>query len=191
MVKYQDYTILCEAELDYLRETVKSVPAGDVVVCGTLRGGDVMAMMDVSPDRNYVVVDSFKGLSEPHKVKDNGTPHKASEFSIEGGRPAFEKNFKRAKAPLPQEIHQMYITEESIKVVKDRPVSLVWADLDFWEPTLSVFNHFAPMLVKDGKILTHDLDFSHTPGIRTAVHDSKLPFVRVEPFNIGLYVKRS
>ena len=44
----------------------------------------------------------------------------------------------------------------------------MWLDLDLYEPTLACLKHFAPMMVPDGIMMTHDFGFEQTPGVEKA-----------------------
>ena len=157
------------------------------MVVGTFRGGDVMAMIHADPARNIVVVDSFHGLAEPGP-KDEGTRYKTGEFDS-GGLLTWLQNFRTAGIVPPREVYPLWITAASLRVIAPRPVALVWLDVDFHEPTLAAIQHFAPMLVKGGMMITHDFNLVECPGVNRAIEDSGLPFRKIDDFNMAVYVQ--
>ncbi len=174
-MSWKRYTIVSDAELDFLVSTVRSAPSGDIVIAGTYKGGDAMMVRATSPDRRLVVIDSFAGLADATEG-DQGTVHKAGEFAC--GLVEYIRNFAVAGYSLPDEIHPQYITPESLDVIHHRPVAVVWLDLDFYSPTIACMRHFWDWLVPGGRMLTHDFSWTHTPGIERAVAESGLDWKR-------------
>lgn len=173
MANYTKYTIVVQEEIDYLCQTVAAAPLGDVVVAGTYRGGDVMAIMETNPDRRVVVMDSFQGLADASKGDEGEFVHQAGDFNV-GGMDAYLRNFAESGYALPHEIYPLWITPETLKAVTLRPISVLWLDLDHYLPTRACISYFWDSLVLGGKMLTHDYDWDPCQGVKRACDDSGL-----------------
>jgi hypothetical protein len=172
MERWQNYTIVPANEIAYLQGFVRVAPPGDIVVCGSFRGGDVMALREAGPTRRFVVIDSFEGLPEPGPGDDGGV-HQQGEFSA-GGVLRYFMNFHDAGYPPPEEAYGCFITAESLREVRTRPTALLFLDLDLYQPTIDCIRYFWDSVVPGGRIFTHDYGWPHTPGIARAVAESGL-----------------
>ena len=161
------YSLLPDDDLRVLAAAARETPAaGQILVAGTYQGGDVMWLRQHDPHhRRIMVIDSFAGLAPPTQ-EDRGTGHGESEFSQD--RAGYLRNFVKAGFKPPDEIHEMYITDGTLAGIDYRPLSLVWLDLDHYQPTLDCLNRFVSWLLPGGVALTHDLDWASCPGIRRA-----------------------
>ena len=166
------YTALHDIEINCLVKNLDKAPKGIIVCAGTWRGGDLMAMISAQPNRYFIVVDSFKGLYTPNN-KDYGEHGLAKEgmFNIKG-KDNYIKNFKKQNIRLPDEIHEMWITEETIKTITTLPIALLWLDLDHYAPTKACLNHFGKNMVKNGIVLVHDYKLPVTPGVKKACDEN-------------------
>jgi O-methyltransferase len=161
------YSLLRDDDLQVLAAVARETPAdGQILVAGTYQGGDVMWLRQHDPHgRCITVVDSFAGLARSTQ-EDQGTPHHEGEFAQDLA--GYLRNFAKAGFQPPDEIHQMYITQKSLMKVEYRSLSMVWFDLDYYQPTLDCLRRFVPWLLPGGVALVHDLDWVNCPGIRKA-----------------------
>lgn len=171
--RVKKYTSLFEPEINFLMNMVTSAPEGDVIVAGTYNGGDVMSMILTDPNREYHVIDSFMGLTNPVKediVAPNDNPEittmVAGEFSC-GGIDHYLDNFKEAKI-VPPSIYPMYINSKKIKEVKPNKIAVMWLDLDHYAPTKVCLEYFDQFLVPGAILGCHDYGFVRCPGIKPA-----------------------
>jgi len=168
-IKFKPYTMLHEHEIDCLINNVNDIPEGIIVCAGTWNGGDLMSMINVQPDKYYIVIDSFNGLNKQTEKdfiqNEYNNSVKEGMFSIEG-KDNYIQNFKEQNIRLPDEIYEMWVSDITIKNVKAQPIAMLWLDLDLYESTLSCLSYFKDYIVKDGIILVHDYSLSETPGIK-------------------------
>lgn len=170
--RVQKYTSLFPPEIEFLTNAVKEAPKGDVVVAGTYKGGDVMSMMLQDPSRDYHVIDSFEGLTNPVKedIVESDDPELstmiAGEFSC-GGINKYLDNFKEAKIMAPT-VYKMFITEDSIKNILPEKIAVLWLDLDHYAPTKICLEYFDKFLVEGAIIGCHDYGFVRCPGVKPA-----------------------
>ena len=160
------YTSLTPYEINHLVNTVHSAPEGKIVIAGTYLGGDVMSTILTSPEREYHVIDSFEGLTDPEPEDMCSNPCLAGEFNA-GGLEKWKSNFIKEGFELPH-TYQMFIDEQSIQSVNIDNIAVLWLDLDHYIPTKSCLDRFYNNVVEGGKILTHDYDFFKCPGVRKA-----------------------
>jgi hypothetical protein len=164
----KQYTSLHEKEINCLVNNLKKAPKGIVICAGTWRGGDLMAMIRECQDRYYIVIDSFKGLDTPNDNDYNkNTVAKKGMFNIQG-KDNYIKNFKEQNIRIPDEIQEMWITEETIKTIEVSQIAFIWLDLDHYIPTKACLDYFKNKTVKDCIILVHDYSLSVTPGVKKA-----------------------
>jgi len=168
-IKFKPYTMLHEHEIDCLINNVNDIPEGIIVCAGTWNGGDLMSMINVQPDKYYIVIDSFNGLNKQTEKdfiqNEYNNSIKEGMFSIKG-KDNYIQNFKEQNIRLPDEIYEMWVSDITIKNVKVQPIAMLWLDLDLYESTLSCLSYFKDYIVKDGIILVHDYSLSETPGIK-------------------------
>lgn len=141
--KVKNYSTLTAKELAYLCGVVKTPRQGPVVVAGSGKGGDVMAMLSYSPIRDYHVMGSFKNYIQ--NFKDAG----------------FDDGYLKYV-----HAHEMSITEESVKKVVLKDIAILWLDLDHYLPTKVCLDYFGRLMASDGIILCHNYGFFRYPGIK-------------------------
>jgi hypothetical protein len=162
------YTALHDTEIEYLVECASKAPPGVIVCAGTWRGGDLMAMIKACPDRYFIVIDSFRGLASPKKQDINKDGHATEGMFDIQGKKNYIKNFTEQGIRIPDEIHEMWITESNIESITTSPIAMLWLDLDHYTPTDACLKHFSKNIVDDGIILVHDYALSITPGVKQA-----------------------
>lgn len=167
----KEYTALAEKEINWLIENSKNAPSGDIVIAGTYKGGDAMAMTLANPNRKVIVIDSFEGLAdpEPQDIVDQNTDATtmvANEFSA-GGILKYLDGFFHLNITQPQ-CFRMFITEDNIKRVDIDNISMMWLDLDHYLPTKVCLEYFHDKLNKDAIIGCHDYNFVRCPGVKRA-----------------------
>ena len=154
--------------IDIINNTIPDT--GDILICGTARGGDVMALRRLlkNTDRHITVIDSFKGLGEPHE-KDKGTILKEGDFSY--SKKEYLSFFDKTCTKPPDEIHQLWINDKNLKKVKKRELALLFVDVDQYSPAKACYEYFIPWVMEDGLVLTHDYNFEGTPGVKIAAEE--------------------
>ena len=155
--------------LNIINDTIPDY--GDILICGTARGGDVMALRRYlkDPDRHITVIDSFEGLSEANP-QDLGTiKWKKGNFAYPVKQ--YKEFFRLTNTKLPDEIHKLWITPENLFKVKRRNLALLFVDVDLYEPARACYEYFVPWVMSNGLVLTHDYGFEGTPGVKIAAEE--------------------
>lgn len=161
-------TILRTEEMIALGEVVDCAPQGDVVICGTMSGGDAIFMSEGN-NRHIVVIDSFEGLSLSVE-QDSGTLSQNSFASASDTMDILKRNIGGRL-----ELYKMWITPQNLlQRVHHRPTAVLWMDLDLYEPTQACLDYFVPDLVPGGVALCHDYTNPHTPGVIKALKSTHL-----------------
>lgn len=144
---------------------------GDIVICGTQYGGDVMALRSLlpEPDRHITVIDSFEGLAPPTEkdITEKTLPAGAFRCSIDD----YLNNFKQVNIDPPQEIHQLWISPNTLQAVPFREIALLFVDVDQYAPAKTCYEYFVPMVKPNGLVLTHDYGHTETPGVKIAAEE--------------------
>lgn len=164
---WKPYTILHKNEIALLQKTTTNAPSGWIVIAGTYKGGDAMAIRFADPKRKILVIDSFAGLDKKYKEDFcKGCPS-AGAFNS-GGLKQYSQNFNKVNILPPDQICKMWISAQNLKKITPRKIAFLWLDLDRYQPTADCLNYFGPMITDNGIIMTHDYSFGHTPGIKKA-----------------------
>jgi hypothetical protein len=129
-----------------------------------------------------------QGTSEHTKVKGlTGSPIEDVERAIK----LFDAN--RPIAHIPKiELVKGDLTKTAPQYVKDNPhlvVSLIYLDVDLYEPTKAALEHFVPLMPKGGIVVFDQLHAKIFPGETRAVDEVLgIRNVRIERFPFESYV---
>ena len=146
---------------------------GDLVECGTWRGGMSAAMAWAVPGRHSVLFDSFEGLPDARPIDGPSAVHWSSEVRDHDNCRAEEAWAVRAMERVGQldfEIVKGWF-EDTIPVwaKQRRPISVLRLDGDWYDSTILCLDHLWP-LVRVGGIIILD-DYYTWDGCARAVHD--------------------
>jgi hypothetical protein len=162
-------SLLLNQDRQALVDMTQFLPArGEIMICGTYQGGDVKLFRKACPSRRITVIDSFAGLADPTD-QDEGSPHQAGDFSC--SLEDYHRFLAGEKVRPPEEIHEMWITEENLKKVVRRSIALLWLDLDFYQPTMDCMRRFWDWVEPGGFMAVHDVGFDNCPGVTRACVD--------------------
>jgi len=163
-------------------------PAGDIVVAGTYEGEDVRSMYRGSNNRNIVVVDSFEGLDDPKPEDIEEEVMKKGECNI-GGLDRYLEIFKQEKTDPPQEIYKMWIDKKSLEIIPKRELSILFLDLDHYQPTKDCLEYFFDWVIDDGIIIVHDYGFERCPGIKKCCDEFKEGWTKINDTGFAILKK--
>ena len=160
---------------------------GSIIECGVLYGGGLMTWAQLSSilepmnhNRKVIGFDTFSGFSAP--AKQDIAP-KTSELVVDGGLAV--DSFEDLKQCI--QIYDIYrplghiekvrlvkgdMKDTVPQFIKDNPhivVSLLYLDVDIYEPTLSALEHFVSRIPKGGIIAFDQLNSESFPGETVAV----------------------
>jgi len=172
-------------EYSFIKNISKLYPNGDIIVAGTYNGGDVRSFYKGDEKRNIVVIDSFEGLAEPTKPDMAEDYMEQGECNI-GGLEKYLKTFEGTDFSPPTEIYKMWIDANSLKSIKERKVSILFLDLDHYQPTKDCLEYFFSWIKEDGIVVVHDYDFVRCPGIKTCCDDFKPGWRKIKGTGFGI-----
>ncbi len=183
---------------------------GSIVECGVLHGAGLLAWAKLSSifepvnhTRKIIGFDTFEGfpdLNEKDTKKGNSSHfHQGglSGLSYDRVQKAVDVyDINRPLNHIPKiEMIKGDICETAEKFVIDNPhlvVSLLYLDLDLYEPTKKALEIFYPLMPKGGIIVYDELNAKMFPGETIAVKDFfKLNSLRIERFPFDSYVSYS
>lgn len=159
---------------------------GSIAECGCFRGLSSYLLLrakrlENTADCNYLIFDSFEGLSDP-LPEDDIDPQMAGAEGLRimtrrGHFAADIGTVQAALADFPQvEIHPGWIPD-SFKGVPEQTYRFVHVDVDLYAPTLASFTYFYARLSSGGCIISDDYNW---PGAKKAIsqfceeHDLRL-----------------
>lgn len=184
--KYIDNLSLCRS--------CAGIP-GDIVECGTWRGGMSGGMAQVLPGRRSVLFDSFQGLPAAGH-HDGSTAHQWIEDGklLEAPKAAAEKSMQRSGSTDYEIIEGWFTDSVPLYASEKRSICLLRLDGDWYESTLTCLQYLFP-LVSDGGIVIFD-DYGHWEGCTRAVHHYLATNDRPEPilhsrYGVAFLVKGS
>lgn len=169
--------------IEYLiRNNIK----GDLVECGTWRGGSAMLMAYAlkkfkAEDRKIYIYDTFEGMSQPTALDVDQTGETAS--SLLESQKEDKENSVWCLASMQEVQHNMFTTgyrKENIVFVKGKveetipgttpdKISLLRLDTDWYESTSHELRHLYPLLSEHGVLIIDD--YGHWQGARRAVDE--------------------
>jgi hypothetical protein len=162
---------LVKEEYDFLKEQAIRHSEGDIIVAGSQFGYDVRALKEACPERNIIVIDSFKGLAAPKKQDLGEWPMVEGECAIKGGKDTYLKTFIDAKVIPPKEIYEIWISKKKLKDIPKRKIGMMFLDLDHYQPTKDCLEFFYPWMSENGIIIVHDYEYIRCPGIKKACEE--------------------
>jgi O-methyltransferase len=162
--KYRDFTMIPEniyvGNL-HLSATLKHIP-GDIVECGTWRGGMMAGIADVlGPARHYRLYDSFEGLPPAKEIDGEA----ALAWQRNTSNPAYYDNCRasedEAKQAMSMSVASNYTVvkgwfNETLPRAEARPIALLRMDADWYDSTKTILDNLAECVVPGGLIISDD-----------------------------------
>jgi len=157
--------------------------SGSIVECGVLHGAGLMTFAQLSAifehlnsQRKIIGFDTFEGFPEPSKF-DNPEYAKKGSLNVdsyEDLRTAIELyDMNRFLNHEPKvELVKGDITKTVPQYIKENPhtvVSLLYIDVDLYEPTKVILENFIPHMPKGAILAFDDLNDKNWPGETTAL----------------------
>lgn len=179
---------------------------GSIVECGVLFGGGLMSFAQLSAilepvnhQRRIIGFDTFGGFPGLHEADRAGRSAHLAPGGM--GVDAFEDlgeaialfDANRTVGHIPK-VHLVRgdVRETVPRYLKDNPhtvVSLLYLDMDIYEPTKVALEHFLPRIPKGGIVAFDELNSENWPGETTAVLETVgLSRLRIERFPFDSFV---
>jgi hypothetical protein len=179
---------------------------GSIIECGVLHGGGLLTWAKLSAIleptnhvRRVIGFDTFEGFPNLHEIDKQGTSEHTRVKGLTGSPiedveraiKLFDAN--RPIAHIPKiELVKGDLTKTAPQYVKDNPhlvVSLIYLDVDLYEPTKAALEHFVPLMPKGGIVVFDQLHAKIFPGETRAVDEVLgIRNVRIERFPFESYV---
>lgn len=180
---------------------------GSIVECGVLHGAGTLSWAKLSSlfepanhPRKIIGFDTFEGFPNvSEEDTKTGTFNELKEKGLTGSSydriqqaiEIFDKN--RPIAHIPKvELVKGDLTKTAPKYIKDNPhlvVSLLYLDVDLYEPTKKALEVFVPRMPKGAIIVFDELNAKIFPGETTAVDKVLgLKNLRIQRFSFDSYV---
>lgn len=146
---------------------------GDIVECGTWRGGMSAAMAMTSPAHHFSLFDSFEGLPEVTEADGESARKWQTDERTHDNCSATEADARAAMSLSGHtdfELHRGWF-EATVPTWAERkhPISVLRLDGDWYESTKVCLDHLAPLVVPGGVIIIDD--YGVWEGCSKAVHD--------------------
>jgi O-methyltransferase len=150
-----------------------SLVEGDLVECGTWRGGMSAAMAWAVPGRHSVLFDSFEGLPDAKPIDGPSALHWSREVRDYDNCRAEEalavQAMERVRQPDFEIVKGWF--EETIPVwaKRQRPIAVFRLDGDWYESTMLCLEHLWPLVSRGGVVIIDD--YYTWDGCSRAVHE--------------------
>jgi O-methyltransferase len=162
--KYREFTMIPEniyvGNL-HLAATVKNI-TGDVIECGTWRGGMIAGIADViGPDRHYRLFDSYDGLPPAKEIDGEA----ALAWQRDASNPGYHNNCRasdeEAKQVMSMSVASDYTLvkgwfNETLPYANVGPIALLRMDADWYDSTKAILDNLADCVVPGGLIIADD-----------------------------------
>lgn len=179
---------------------------GSIVECGVFHGAGLLTFAKLSAvlepanhTRRIIGFDTFQGFIGVHEIDRKGTGSLVKAGKLAGSR---VEELRRAVAlfdlnrPLNHipkvELVKGDIRKTAQRYVNDHPhlvVSMLYLDLDLYEPTKAALEAFRPRMPKGAVIVFDELNAEIFPGETAAVQEILgLTGIRIERFTFDSYV---
>jgi|HubBroStandDraft_4_1064222.scaffolds.fasta_scaffold204695_2 O-methyltransferase len=162
--KYREFTMIPEATYIanlWLAAKVDKIP-GEVVECGTWRGGMIAGVADVlGSDRNYRLFDSFEGLPPAKEIDGAG----ALAWQQNTSGPFYRNNCRAEESEARQAMamsagRRHTITKgwfnETLPKAQVGPIALLLLDADWYDSTKQILDNLGCRMVPGGLIVVDD-----------------------------------
>ena len=180
---------------------------GSIIECGVLHGGGLLAWAKLSSllepanhPRKVIGFDTFAGFPGVHaKDVTGGEFHDLRQGGLTGTRLEWVErsvevyDLNRPIAHIPKvELVPGNLCDTAPRYVADNPhlvVSLLYLDVDLYEPTKAAIEAFRPLMPKGAVIVFDELNAKIFPGETIAAHETlKLSELRLRRFPFDSYV---
>jgi len=179
--RYRTHTMLPEARaIDNLAVVRKHVHvSGDIVECGTWKGGMSAAMADVMPGRRSVLFDSFEGLPEPTDQDSERAQTLYNDSPLVASETEAELVMQRSRSRA-YEIRKGWFETTVPAFAAEQPrIAVLRLDGDWYESTMTCLTHLFPLVERGGVVIIDD--YYDWPGCTRAVHHYLSQEDRPEP----------
>lgn len=179
---------------------------GSIIECGVLHGGGLFTWAKLSSileptnhTRRVIGFDTFAGFLEITEEDRKGTSKHNYKGALRGsGRDEVERaidlyDLNRPISHIPKvELVEGDLCETGSKYVEENPhlvVSLLYLDVDLYEPTKAALETFLPRMPKGGIVVFDQLNAEIFPGETQAVDEViGLSNIKIERFPFDSYV---
>ena len=150
----------------------RSVP-GDLVECGTWRGGMSAGLAWALPDRHSVLLDSFEGLPDAKAIDGPAAVHWSTVLRDHDNCTAEEQWAHDAMARVDQRDYELLTGwfDDTVPAYakRQRPIAVLRLDGDWYDSTMVCLEHLFPLVAPDGIVIIDD--YFDWDGCSRAVHD--------------------
>jgi O-methyltransferase len=155
-----------------LERSWRNVP-GDIVECGTWRGGMSAAMATVAPGHRSVLFDSFEGLPDAKSIDGPAAVEWSRNIRAFDNCTADESSahaaMQRANTGDYEIIRGWFEDTVPQWAGKGRPIAILRLDGDWYESTLVCLKNLFPLVSPGGGVIIDD--YYTWDGCTRAVHD--------------------
>ena len=180
--KYSDYTMVPRLKFIDNVSLVRAIRVeGDIVECGTWRGGMSAAMAEALPGRGSALFDSFEGL--PDTGENDGDA--ATSYLADARHDRLRASEGVARQTMTMsgqrfDIHRGWFADTLPGFCDADPrIAVLRLDGDWYESTMECLEYLFPNVVDGGIVLLDD--YGHWEGCTRAVHDYLSRERRIEP----------
>ena len=150
----------------------RTVP-GDLVECGTWRGGMSAALAWALPDRHSVLLDSFEGLPDAKAIDGPAAVHWSTVLRDHDNCAAEEQWAREAMARVDQRDYELLAGwfDDTVPAYaqRQRPIAVLRLDGDWYDSTMVCLEHLFPLVAPNGVVIIDD--YFDWDGCSRAVHD--------------------
>jgi O-methyltransferase len=150
----------------------RSVP-GDLVECGTWRGGMSAAMAWALPNRRSILLDSFEGLPDAKEIDGPAAVHWSTVLRDHDNCTAEERWAHDAMHRVGQTDYELlagwFDGTVPTYAARGRPIAVLRLDGDWYESTMVCLEHLFPLVSPNGVVIIDD--YFDWDGCSRAVHD--------------------
>lgn len=160
MTKAKGLAIASVWHLAAIAKETADVP-GDIVECGTYKGGSTIALAATCPEKVVYAFDTFAGMPETGEHDE----HKQGDFAV------FPQEVVENLSEFPNIVMIRGEYKDSLPAFKARSISLLLLDCDLYESYKTCLEHLWPMVSSGGWVILEDYEWSDCPGAKKAADE--------------------
>lgn len=176
-----------EVLLDELENVLNNNVVGDVVELGCFEGTSALfemrMILEVAPDKNLYLYDSFEGLPPKTNHDQSAAGDVFRQGVLKASKSKLKHNFVKAGLPLP-EITKAWFYELELKDLPDR-ICFAFLDGDFYESIMDSLKLIYPKMEKGSVIVVDDYHNAQLPGVKKAIQEY------FKDYDVNIEVKNS
>lgn len=181
-------TLITDDRLDSIKELSLQAPKtyGCVAEVGVYKGGSLLHLCKLFPDRDVIGFDTFEGL--PEEKWDESEPHKPGDFS---DTCLYDVDQFLRDSEVSNFILRPGLFPLTADIVRESKFVFVHIDTDFYQSVKESLLWFWPRMVDGGIMVFDDYKWPNCPGVEKALNEFGQPIKQLANYQAYITKKNT